>query len=1055
MISKTKTILILLGSLILPFIGYVFLLHSPLGHVFNFNHLGHSLLVSLVCLLAFLISFFLYYSCHESHCIRTLAVSLAFFTFGFVFFLHTIPILGLSSFGGLVFDITENQGIFLGLSLMLMFFLPILEKKKKWIYRHKKSIFTLWIFVLLLLLSSMIIFPAIAYVLESVMNVFVGLTAVLLIVTVSLLFIAYQRTKIHIFLYLTSGFAFLVSNNIIPFFSSEADFQWWYFHFMSVIGFAIILIGLRRAKRDKYALDEVFEKIPFYSKISTKLSFFVILTAFVPLLAVSYYSFGVYRANLESQISEDIIILAESKKGHAYSYIEAITDRTIFFSSDGFIVTSVKQINKILSEGETESGMLSTVVDNLNNHLIFNKKPLDENIAGILILNAEGTVIASTDNSHIGNSEVNSVFFKEGLTKPSLSEQKDSITFGGRDLIVVGIPIKDPYTDSLIGVIVNFFNSSELAVIFSELSTGYDYSKIYEKGIEAYIVDNDRNLIAGHISTQNSVPSEFLVDTLPVRKCLDSREEIIDVYKNYKGADVIGVSKCLNIFGWTLLIEVDKGAAMSSLVKLQRVLAIVTLFIVIVIVFIAIYFSHLLTDPLEALIGVSKKISSGDLHARAKSGYSNEIGILAKSLNQMAEELLKRNDEHEHQEREMLERATKLTQLNLSLENTKRATLNVLEDLDEEKRKIEERIIERTKELEEEKTKLSHVTENMHTGTIFIDENNKVSFINNSAQKLLNTKTDDTNEILTAFEKKFPNIKYNDYLKICADGGDVAVLPEVTSGKSIYEIEFKCLNNTGEKVLESIGHYGTFIWIRDITEQKLLERSKSELVAVASHQLRTPLTIARGNLEMMLDGSFGEANEKQLELLHDTEDSVIRLIELVNDMLDITKIEKGDIDLVLSKFSILEPLDIVMNNLGDYAKRHGFNISIHKPDNNLEVFADSSRLVQVFQNLIDNAIRYGRAPGKVDVAFSVKDGMAVVSVGDNGIGIPETEQANLFGRFYRASNAVKFASSGSGLGLFIVKSLVEQMGGTVWFESVENVGTKFFFTVPLKDNNQS
>ncbi len=136
-----------------------------------------------------------------------------------------------------------------------------------------------------------------------------------------------------------------------------------------------------------------------------------------------------------------------------------------------------------------------------------------------------------------------------------------------------------------------------------------------------------------------------------------------------------------------------------------------------------------------------------------------------------------------------------------------------------------------------------------------------------------------------------------------------------------------------------------------------------------------------------------------------------------------------------------------------YAERHEFIVDTKGLSAELFVDADRVRISQVFQNLIDNAIKYSRHPGLLNIASRKQDTMWEISFADNGIGVPKDEQHKLFDRFYRASNTSKTTSSGSGLGLYIVKSIANQLGGDIRFESEENVGTTFFVSLPIASNN--
>ncbi len=381
----------------------------------------------------------------------------------------------------------------------------------------------------------------------------------------------------------------------------------------------------------------------------------------------------------------------------------------------------------------------------------------------------------------------------------------------------------------------------------------------------------------------------------------------------------------------------------------------------------------------------------------------------------------------------------------LELENTRKATLNILKELDMEKKMVEKKVEERTMEIDQEKNKLLQVTKNMMGGAILLDNNGTVIFTNERFYDLFGVPQNNAqlSSVLSIIVNYFKQSDIEDYFKRFF-AGETFNVPEIDGNGKIFEIFFHCLrdSNNSEKIT------GYFILLFDITNTKLLERSKSEIVAIASHQLRTPLTAMRGNIEMLADESFGILNKGQHELVEDIQISTTRLIGMVNDMLDITKIEQGKLDMVCEIINVNDLFHSIIDDLADYAKRHNFIISTNLQDTNTTVFGDKIRVRQVFQNLIDNAIKYGRDSGLLHISSCIEGDHVKFSFKDSGIGIPKQEQSSLFERFYRASNTANLASGGSGLGLYIVKSLVKELGGDIWFESEENVGTTFFVTIP-------
>jgi PAS domain S-box-containing protein len=247
--------------------------------------------------------------------------------------------------------------------------------------------------------------------------------------------------------------------------------------------------------------------------------------------------------------------------------------------------------------------------------------------------------------------------------------------------------------------------------------------------------------------------------------------------------------------------------------------------------------------------------------------------------------------------------------------------------------------------------------------------------------------------------------------------------------------------------------------LQDITEQKEFDEAKSNFVSIASHQLRTPLVSIRWFSEMLQAGDAGALASEQQDFVNRIYKGVIRLINLINTLLVMAKAESG------SEIVQVAPLDIVvltsdiLRELDPQFKQKELTVTVAELAKNIpQVESDTILMRQVISNLVANAIRYTLMKGKINIEIGVSpDGDNVVySVRDDGIGIPLAESHNIFHRFFRADNAKKMIGEGSGLGLTLVKSLVESWGGKVWFESPlypgdpEKKGTNFYFTVPIK-----
>lgn len=229
-----------------------------------------------------------------------------------------------------------------------------------------------------------------------------------------------------------------------------------------------------------------------------------------------------------------------------------------------------------------------------------------------------------------------------------------------------------------------------------------------------------------------------------------------------------------------------------------------------------------------------------------------------------------------------------------------------------------------------------------------------------------------------------------------------------------------------------------------------LDLEKTEFVSTVAHQLRTPLSAIKWTLDILLQGGSGELNNDQKTLLMKAYESNERIINLIQDMLGVEKAEfKAD---SFSPVEINLP-DVVKNVLPDFrslVENKSIRIEMQSEKNLPKVMVDPQKIRAVFQNLIENAIKYSKPGGWIKIIMKKEnDKNVLISVEDNGIGIPKHEQQNIFKKFFRAQNASKKEPNGTGLGLFIIRSIIERHKGTITFESEENKGTRFDIRIPI------
>lgn len=272
-----------------------------------------------------------------------------------------------------------------------------------------------------------------------------------------------------------------------------------------------------------------------------------------------------------------------------------------------------------------------------------------------------------------------------------------------------------------------------------------------------------------------------------------------------------------------------------------------------------------------------------------------------------------------------------------------------------------------------------------------------------------------------------------------------------------YEKIQKTASEKLEKLMLSQVESGKLLIRRDLRltrmneELEKLQELKSEFVTVVAHQLRTPLSAIKWSVDMVIKGDVGKITNDQKALLLKTYESNDRMIMLVNDMLNADRLESGKFKYSFIKIQLNDLIDNILYELLPQIKAKNISIQfINRQDSLPQVLADPEKIRAVLQNILENAVKYTPAKGNITIKLEEENEKNIrVSIADSGIGIPQAQQNKIFNRFFRGSNAVKTVTEGSGLGLYIAKSIVEKHGGKTWFESEENKGTTFYFTLPI------
>jgi len=306
---------------------------------------------------------------------------------------------------------------------------------------------------------------------------------------------------------------------------------------------------------------------------------------------------------------------------------------------------------------------------------------------------------------------------------------------------------------------------------------------------------------------------------------------------------------------------------------------------------------------------------------------------------------------------------------------------------------------------------------------------------------------------------------------------------KMLKGERSYPYEFRATTKAGKDnwIMETVtsiqyrGRRAALGNYMDITERKQMEeeikkkneqletqneelekasRAKSEFLAHMSHELRTPLNVIMGFSELMLDRVPGEINEEQRQCLDDILTSGQHLLGLVNDVLDLSKVEAGKMELSLTNIALPGVIESLTREIMPILAQRKQSLDVELEPGLPPVYADEAKLRQVFFNLVSNSAKFTPDGGELKIEALRKGDWCQVSVSDNGIGIKKEDQEQLFVPFYQVNNSVAGEKKGTGLGLALVKEIVEMHGGQIWVESEYGSGSRFIFTLPLATGDE-
>lgn len=437
-------------------------------------------------------------------------------------------------------------------------------------------------------------------------------------------------------------------------------------------------------------------------------------------------------------------------------------------------------------------------------------------------------------------------------------------------------------------------------------------------------------------------------------------------------------------------------------------------------------------EGVKNISNVLARIAEGDLSVYCKLTGDETFDVIVLGINMMITDLKEReyklSEMRKEREKELQEFKKKTTEL----DKMRAALMNMLEDVEESRSRAEE-----------EKNKTLAIITNFSDGLLVFDTEKKLSLINPKAEIFFDTKEKNIIGNPISELRIFPTIEP----LINLIGEEI---------REVFREEIKLRKNlvlvvSTIPIIREEERLGTMVILHDVSREKVIEEMKTEFVSLAAHQLRTPLSAIKWTLRMLLDGDLGVITEEQRNFVEKTYKSNERMINLINDLLDVARIEEGRY-LYKPTPTDFEPIvQFVINSHQEEIEKKKIKFKFEKPEERLpKVMVDVEKIRLAIDNLLDNAVRYTSAGGEITI--SLKSGKEEIEffIRDTGAGIPQDQQDRVFTKFFRAVNVMRMETEGTGLGLFITKNIIEAHGGKIWFESEERKGTTFYFTLPIK-----
>lgn len=735
----------------------------------------------------------------------------------------------------------------------------------------------------------------------------------------------------------------------------------------------------------------------------------------------------------KKQATNNLRIIAEQSEAAYLSFVRSMEVRVIDWTSDNTIRGITKNILNTKEDPREREKLAKEFAD----YVSTKKMPYDRTVINVDLLDKNGIIIASTKSNRIGLNEkeegsdryrthdfdatIDSNFGEAFWGSFVLDENDYPEPTTSISARMFNINTQGEIQPMDAVLLVYFSNTAEIAEILGSGTSVYAAPGATTKRLtnrtllenyrtsNLYLVNNERYLVTPTRDIRD-VKIKQKVDTLPVKECLENGKEISAEYDNYRGVHVIGASMCFPKEGTVILIEIEKEEISAPITELVRNTIIACSLIFLVGILVIVVFLKNILARIKNIMMTAGRIASGDLDARVKNiGPADEIGYLGAVFNTMVSKI--------YDDQKMIQQAKN--------------------------------------NAEKEKAYDEALLASIGEGVTAVDQDGKITLINRTAEKMLGLKAAEVlgkkaEEVLIMFDENKKEISREEY------SHTIKKVPSVEGGSVFYKKKddgYFPIAITSTPIIFEDKKLGSIAVFHDVTREKEMEDARQDLLSLASHQLRTPLSGTKWLIETLKKGIHGSLTEKQTEYIDELYKINERMTSLVYGMLDIVRMGSSKTEAEKKPVSIKSAFDPIIEALNSAATKKQINIRL--PENfNYTVNTNLSFLKNIFEAIISNAINYSKPQSEIVITAEKTSSELIVAIKDSGIGIPKDEQSQIFERFYRASNAKTFDTRGSGLGLYAAKMLARKIGVQISFESAEEAGTTFFVHIPISNSQQ-